>query len=309
MTREIMFDVIGVGTNSVDTVYTVPHLPERDGTWSKVPVSARTVRLGGQTATCLATCARFGLRAAYLGAFGNDEPARQMRDELTRRGIDLRFAAHRDVPNHYAAILVDERTGDRLVMWGRDAALSLSETEITADAMASARLVHVDDVDADAAVRSAHLARAAGVFVTSDLDRVNDRTPELVRAVSVPVFASHVPEALTGERDLERALRRLRREHEGLLCVTLGAEGAAALDGDRFVREPGFAVTALDTTGAGDVFRGALIYGLLNSWPVDRMLRFANAAAATSCTRAGALDGVPSLAEVQQRLARGVASD
>ena len=106
-----------------------------------------------------------------------------------------------------AAILVDECNGDRLVMWGRDAALSLSKTEITADAMASARLVHVDDVDADAAVRSAHLARAAGVPVTSDLDRVNDRTPELVRAVSVPVFASHVPEALTGERNLVRAQR------------------------------------------------------------------------------------------------------
>jgi sugar/nucleoside kinase (ribokinase family) len=66
------------------------------------------------------------------------------------------------------------------------------------------------------------------------------------------------------------------------------------------VHEPAFQVSAVDTTGAGDVFRGGLIYGLLNGWPVERMLRFANAAAATSCTRAGALDGVPSLQEVHR---------
>ncbi|MBP1605641.1 MAG: iolC, partial [Acidobacteria bacterium] len=60
----------------------------------------------------------------------------------------------------------------------------------------------------------------------------------------------------------------------------------------------GFAVQAVDTTGAGDVFRGGFIYGLLQQWPVDRVLRFANAAAAVSCTRTGALDGVPSLEDI-----------
>lgn len=302
MTPERTIDVLGVGTNSVDTVLTVPHLPEADGTWSKVHVTRRDVRLGGQTATCLATCARFGLRASYMGVFGNDDGARHMRQELTARQIDLRFSTSRAAPNHYAVILVDERSGDRLVLWGRDAALALTPEHISTDAITSARVVHVDDVDIDAAIYAARLARAAGVPVTSDIDRFSDRTPDLVRSVTVPVFASHVPEELTGERDHERALRKLRRDHDGLLCVTLGARGAAALDGDRFVHEPGFSVDAVDTTGAGDVFRGGLIYGLLLGWPIERILRFANAAAGTSCTRAGALDGVPSLDEVQQRL-------
>ncbi len=300
-------DVLGVGTNSVDTVLTVPHLPEPEGIRSKVRVTEKVVRLGGQTATCLATCARLGLRAGYLGTFGNDEAARRMRDELTARQIDLGSAVDRPVPNHYAIILVDERSGDRLVLWGRDAALALTEAEISPEAIASARLVHVDDVDAEAAIRAARLARAAELPVTSDLDRLNDRTAELVRAVTVPVFASHVPEGLTGEKDYERALRRLRREHDGLLCVTLGARGAVALDGDRFVHDPGFPVAAVDTTGAGDVFRGGLIYGLLNGWPVERTLRFANAAAATSCTRAGALDGVPSRADIARLVGVDVA--
>jgi len=71
-----------------------------------------------------------------------------------------------------------------------------------------------------------------------------------------------------------------------------------ALAGDHLITVPGFAVSAVDTTGAGDVFRGGFIHGVLSGWPLERTLRFANAAAAISCTRLGAMNGVPSLDEV-----------
>jgi sulfofructose kinase len=131
---------------------------------------------------------------------------------------------------------------------------------------------------------------------------MTERTEELVEAVSVPILAEHMPSALTGIDDLEGALRALRRRHQGLLVVTLGPQGAMALEGDRLLRTPGLHVEAVDTTGAGDVFRGGFIYGLLHGWPVDRVLRFANAAAAASCTKLGALDGVPSLQETESLL-------
>jgi sugar/nucleoside kinase (ribokinase family) len=90
-----------------------------------------------------------------------------------------------------------------------------------------------------------------------------------------------------------------------LLCVTLGANGAVALDGDRLLRSPAFKVNAVDTTGAGDVFRGGLIYALLGGRSPVESLRFANAAAAVSCTRRGAINGVPNLEEVAALLANG----
>jgi sulfofructose kinase len=80
--------------------------------------------------------------------------------------------------------------------------------------------------------------------------------------------------------------------------VTVGQRGAVALDGDRFLASPGFAVHAADTTGSGDVFRAGFIYGLLNGWPTDRVLRLANAAAAVACTRVGAMASIPTLEEV-----------
>ena len=79
-----------------------------------------------------------------------------------------------------------------------------------------------------------------------------------------------------------------------------------AFDGERLYREPACQVHAVDTTGAGDVFRGGFIYALIQRQPIDQALRTANAAAAVSCTRLGALNGVPSLAEVREVMAANV---
>ena len=159
-------------------------------------------------------------------------------------------------------------------------------------------MLHVDNVDEDAAIAVAQLARAAGLAVTTDIDEVRPRTAELLAAATFPILAEHVPQALTGETDPERALRTLRRRHGGMLCVTLGARGSMLLAGDRLHQVPAFRVEAVDTTGAGDVFRGALIFSLLRGDSPDAMLRVANAAAAVSCTREGAIGGVPNLHEI-----------
>jgi sugar/nucleoside kinase (ribokinase family) len=113
-----------------------------------------------------------------------------------------------------------------------------------------------------------------------------------------------VPALLTGLSDLDAALRALRQPHHRLVCVTLGDKGAVALDDTGIHRSPAFAVNVVDTTGAGDVFRAGFIYAFLKGWATPDTLRFANAAAAASCTRLGALDGIPSLEEVESVIAR-----
>lgn len=299
-----IWDVVGVGANSVDYVYRLPASPRADSPTAKLRITSHAVSCGGQMATALAGCAALGLRPAYVGAVGSDENGSRIRRELTGRGIDLAHVVTRDGANQFAVITIDERTGERIVLWDRDDRLMLQPEELPAALIASARLVHVDDVDEDAAIRAATLAREAGVPATSDLDRVTDRTRELVAAVSIPIFAEHVVPAITGESDYERGLRKLRQSHNGLLCITLGPRGSMMLAGDRLYVEPGFAVQAVDTTGAGDVFRAGFIYALLNGRAPDDILRFANAAAALSCTRPGVLASVPSLADVNEFLAR-----
>jgi sugar/nucleoside kinase (ribokinase family) len=217
--------------------------------------------------------------------------------------VDVSSLIVHEATSRFAIILVDESTGERTVLWHRDSRLTLGDGEID-PARLDARVLHVDGVDEEAAIRAARVAAAKGLRVTSDLDRVTERTAELVASVSVPIFAEDVPAQLTGEKDQERALRKLRKHHPGLLCVTLGPGGSMALDNDRIVHVPAFQVDAVDTTGAGDVFRAGFVYGMLAGWATRDILQFANAAAAICCTRVGALAGTPSLREVNALLER-----
>ncbi|HEY2434257.1 MAG TPA: PfkB family carbohydrate kinase [Vicinamibacterales bacterium] len=304
--RASQFDVVGVGANSIDFVCRLPVYPKPSGPHSKLNVSSYERSPGGQAATVLSACASLGLRTSYVGTIARDENGTLILDALKRRGVDTSRAILRDGANPFAVILVADEAavhGERIVLWKRPDEMRLTPADLPAGVAGGARFVFVDDVDIDASIAAGNAAIAAGIPVTTDIEAVKPRTDELIAAVTVPIFAETVPRALTGEADPEQALRRLRNRHAGLLCVTLGAKGAAALDGDRYVYQPGFAVDAVDTTGAGDVFRAGFIYATLRGDAPADVLRFACAAAAVSCTRRGAMNAVPSLDDVQALLA------
>jgi sugar/nucleoside kinase (ribokinase family) len=297
-------DVVGVGANSIDFVYTLPAYPRPEGPFSKLRISGVERSPGGQTATVLCACSSLGLRTRYIGTISSDDNGRFVRDAMQARGVDLSGAIVRDASNAFAVILLAD-PGERIVLWDRPRGMSLMPADLPPDVVAGARLLHVDDVDGEAAIAAGRMAMAAGVPVTSDLEAVKPHTAAMLDAVTIPIFAEGVAEALTGERELEGALRKLRQPHMTLLCTTLGAQGASMLAGDRFIHQPAFPIDPVDTTGAGDIFRAGFIYALLGGETPERILRFACAAAATSCTRRGAISSVPSLTEVEA-LANGV---
>jgi sugar/nucleoside kinase (ribokinase family) len=269
-------------------------------------IRQRRVLCGGQMATAMCACASLGLRAKYIGVTGTDDNGRRIRAELRGRNVDVSDVVIRDVENRFAVILVDEHTGERIVLWDRDEGLRLRDQEIPRDALASAAVVHVDDVDDDVAVQAARLAREAGAMVTSDIDRLTDRTAQLAASVTHAIFAAHVAPQLAGTSNMDAALRLLHDRYNNVVVVTMGERGAMAFDGERLLSEPAFRVRAVDTTGAGDVFRAGFIYALVHRLPIDEALRTANAAAAVSCTRLGALNGVPTLDEVRDVMAANV---
>ena len=298
MTRA--FDVAGVGTNSVDHVLMLAESLQRVSETGKSRVAVQHRFFGGQTATAVCACAALGLRARYVGVFGSDEDGQLMREALHARGIDTSAAVKSDGLNRQAVILVYP-DGRRTVLWHRPDHLTVAASRMGAVAL-DARVLHLDDDDPGLALAAARAAAASQMEITADLEHAGDATEQLIAAVTYPIFEQTFPARITGESDPERALRKLRRITPNLMCVTLGDAGAAALEGDRFHHSPAFAVDAVDTTGAGDVFRGAFIYGLLQGWDVPARLRFANAAAAVSCTRLGAIPSVPNLAEVEELL-------
>lgn len=298
------WDVVGVGASCIDLVCRLPVFPEARTALSKVRLTEQHRACGGQTATALATCTSLGLRANYAGAIGDDDDGAMVLAELSARGIGTENVRAVACPTATAILLIDD-AGERIVLWRRHPSLVLGPDAPMERIVGQARLVHVDDVDEEASIRAARLARGRGIPVTCDIDHVTGRTEELLSFVSHPILAEHVPGVLTGESDPERALCTLGRGRQHPVVVTLGERGAMAFADGVLVESPGFAVQAADTTGAGDVFRGGFIVGLLRGMPLPEILRFANAAAAVSCTGVGAMAGVPRMNEVEALLARG----
>ena len=298
-------DVIGLGENSVDRVLVVPALPGTPGAASKMRVDKATRSCGGQVATAMAACAALGLTSSYIGAVGNDDDGRLVRETLNANGVQTKHLHTRALAaTRWATILVDATNGERAVLWNKDAALTLTPAEVDAVDVTRARLVHVDDTDIAASLHLARRARAASRLITTDIDAgcSADDARSLAALATHAIVSEQALASLTGETDAERGLRALRQHSDAVLIVTLGPRGAMALHGNDIVTAHGFAVEAVDTTGAGDVFRAGFIAALLEDRALAEILRFANAAAAVSCTRMGAMRGVPMRRDVEELL-------
>ena len=155
-----MCDVVGFGENSVDLMAVVPTLPAPDG---KAQVETLRTQPGGQVATAMVGCARLGVRACYLGTFGNDPHGRLVQAAFAEAGVDTASARTVEAPNRTAIILVDAARGSRMVLGHRDPALDWPPEELPIAALHGARVLLVDATDVPAATRVAAAARELGL--------------------------------------------------------------------------------------------------------------------------------------------------
>jgi sulfofructose kinase len=295
------FDVVGFGECSIDEVWVVPSL-EPGALTGKLRAHKRDRLGGGQIATAMVACARLGLRAAFCATVGDDGDAAEVIDGLTDESVDVagvqRFAR---ATTRVALILVDER-GQRVVIEnGRGA--SAPAPPLLRERVAQARIVHLDVTEPAYAMLAAHHARETGTLVSLDVDHPAPGLDELLPLVDVCITSRGVPEQLTGESNLEAALRALAAKTSGLVGCTLDGDGAALLDDGHLILSPAFPVDhMIDTTACGDTFHAAFLCALLEAQPPRQALRFANAAAALKCRDLGRR-GCPTRAEVNALLA------
>jgi sulfofructose kinase len=293
---------LGIGLNATDTLILVREFPPYAG---KVAFDRELLSPGGQVATAVVTCARLGLRTKYIGTIGDDLRGQIQRESLEGTGVDTTSVITREgCPNQTAYIIIDERTGERTVLWQRDNCLRLRPEDIHPEDVANSRLVHIDGYDIEAAAHAAGVARAKGIPVSVDVDTVYAGFECVLRQVDYLVAGSGWPEKWTGESDPFVALPLLQREYGcRVAAMTLGDHGALAYAAGAWTYSPAFEVSCADTTGAGDVFHGAFCFAILQEMPMQKALDFANAAAALNCTAVGARGHVPLLDEVNSLVA------
>lgn len=296
-------DVVGLGFATVDVLATVPRLPGPDDVFR---VLRTTVQGGGPVATALVTIARLGGAAAYLGSVGQDDWGRSILEDFARNGVDtscVRVMA--DGSSAISVILVHAPTGARSILYDPGSLPDFTFGPTEDAAVRAARVLHLDGWHLGAAIAAAHAARQAGVVVSFDggAGEAWRGIEELLPLVDVMVVARQFARNVTGATDPLLAGPLLCRWGAREVVITDGAAGCWYWDAHQSLHQPAFKVDVVDTTGAGDVFHGGYIYGLLQDWPPQKRLAFASATAALKCTQPGGRLGIPTRDQVMSFLA------
>ena len=290
------FDVIGLGCACLDFLGVVHRLPEMD---EQIWMSESTQQGGGMVATALVTLSRLGASTAYVGKTGDDVAGRVIKEEFDRFGVNSQnLKVETNAPSLASMILVDESTGQRTIMAGRTS-VELFPSEIPAGLVNAAKYLHLDTTTRQAALAAAQIARDSGVPVVLDADSLSrpDDIEELLHLTNYLIASRVFSEELTGLADPSAAVEALSGYGSSVAVVTMGEAGSLTAAGGRSFHTPAFPVDVVDTTGAGDVYHGAFIYGLLRDWKLEKTAEFASAVAAMSCTRLGGRQGIPTLDE------------
>ena len=300
-----MAGVVCVGIAVMDQVFAVGDLPVRPG---KHFATAFTEVGGGPAATAAVTVAKLAGKARFWGRVGNDPTGARILAELSAWGVDTstvrRVAGGR---SSVSAVLVDRR-GERTIVAYADPGLDTDPSWLPLGALDERTTGAVlGDVRWPAGTAAAlKAARDAGLPAILDADSSpDDQAGRLMGLASHAVFSEPALQATAGTDDLAEGLRRIGRQTGAWVAVTAGGEGCLWLDGDSVRRMPAFAVEAVDTLGAGDVFHGAFALALLEGQSLPAALRFAAAASAVKVTRFGGSATAPTRAEVEAMLAKG----
>lgn len=292
--------VLVVGSANVDLVLHCPRLPVAGET---LAASHFRTAPGGKGANQAVAAARLGADTKFVACIGADSHGQQARRALVRAGVDTRWLTVAErAPTGTAVVLVDDE-GENMIVVSAGANDGLSAREVvSAEAAWRGAALAVCQLEVPIAAVQAAIHQSA-----------SQRVPVLLNAApALPLprgllqhvewlVANQVEMAalagapVTSPADALQAALALRKHGPRSVLVTLGNEGVALSSSDHHGLLPAEQVRAVDTTGAGDTFVGALSAALARGWPMLRSVEFAQRAAAWSVARAGTQESMPTL--------------
>jgi ribokinase len=294
--------VIGLGQACVDFLGRVPLFPREDG---KVELLDLYRQCGGPASTALVTLSRLGVPCSFLGSVSDDAFGVEIVEALKHEGVDASLL--NILPGYssqYAFIAVSRNSGNRTIFWHRGSVPHLTKEQVDLAPFTHAEILHLDGLMIEASIEAVEQARSRGLVVVLDAGTMREGSVELASMVDVLIASARFADPLVGaDAKPEKALEALSALGPKTVVMTLGQQGSLGWDGGEPVKQEAFPVEAVDTTGAGDVYHGAYIYGLLQGRPLKECMRFASAVAAIKCREVGARRGIPRLNEVQAFMA------
>ena len=302
--------VIILGVFVADTTYRADRAPKLGET---IIGNSFALGPGGKGSNQSVAAARAGARVRFIGKLGQDNFAEIALALWQQAGVEPAVTRHADGYTGAAYIFVEEASGANSVIIcpGIGATLSAADVQARRDLIASGAVFMTQlEQPLEAAHEGLRIAREAGLRTVLNPAPAADLSDDILALCDFVTPNESEAEALTGlpvtgPHDAERAARALLARGAGAAIVTLGAQGVFYCDGNRALHLPAIkAGPVVETTGAGDAFNGGFAAALSEGLDPVSAVRFGNAVAALSVTRAGTAQSMPARDDIDALLAR-----
>jgi ribokinase len=288
--------VVGIGQCSWDFLAVADSYPRPD---SKCEVRHWQEQGGGPVATALVALARFGAPGRFLGVVGDDAEGEKIRLSLQCEGIETAgLVTRRHASSQKAFIVIENRTGSRTIFWQRPTGNPLLPEEIRDSWLDGCSFLHLDGLMMDASLFAAAQARTHGIPVMLDAGSARPGMAELAGKCDYLVASERFALETGWDGTMKGFPHYASRFGSKVVTVTLGSRGSVTFHENETFAVPAFPAVTVDTTGAGDVFHGGYLYGLLRGLDLEDTIRFASAAAALKCGSIGGRAGIPDVRKV-----------
>lgn len=294
-------DVVGIDDFPVvDILLWVDRLPKTN---ESIFSQGQSWQGGGKVPTALTALGRLGASCGLTAIVGADALGRFCIDDLERHHVDTSHVIV-DPGNTttYTVVLAERSTAGRSFVGNWGTCRQLTPQDIDPEQIASAKYLHLWKMT-PATIRAAEIAREHGVKVVFDGDDYQPAVMEHLDLIDILVGSEFFFQGL-GAANCSEACRMLLERGPQIAVITLGSRGCAGMDREEgYFELPAFSgFEVVDTTGAGDVFHGAFLFGLLKGMKTKECARFASAVSAIKCMYPGGRAGIPDLKTVQKFL-------
>ena len=294
-------EVIGLGQACFDCLGQIPSFPDED---SKIEITSLFMQCGGPVASALTVLSRFGISTSFIGSISDDYFGVEILNSLRNESIDTTLLKITPgLTSQFAFISINQTNGNRNIFWKRSSAPFLSADEIDLNPFKNAKYLHLDGLMMEASIEAAKQAKKSGLKVVVDAGTLREGFLDLLQLTDILITSEKFAESISGEINLrpESALKKLKKlSSADTIIVTRGSNGSTGMYKDDIFVQPAFKIDAVDTTGAGDVYHGAYIYGLIKGWDMFSCMRFASVVSAVKCKHVGVKNAIPSLKEIKK---------
>jgi len=293
-------DVIGFDNPVMDFVIQVEKIPPSNGHGVMQRYSWQG---GGNVGSAMVASARLGASVGMVGVVGDDPYGCFCINDFRRHGIDTsHIIIDKDMSTNFCVALAETSTGLRTFIHTELNLNNVPIDKLDKNYIASSKFIHTGAFYSPTILQAIKIAKANKVKVCMDAGGFDAEMDKYIDMIDIFIASEFYYEALFDNKNYKENCAKLQSRGHEIVIITLGEKGCVGMQDGRYFEIPAFDVPVIDTTGAGDVFHGAFIYGLLQGWNAEETALFSSAVSAIKCTRLGGRVAIPDRAMVDRFL-------